>query len=245
MEKTMIYEEIMKPTLEDFGRDGRIEEQAVLRMLENISCYHSDSLGFGAMDMERTHLAWILLEWKVELLGKMTYGKPYRLSTWSRGKNSFCTTLRDFEIRDEEGNLCVAASSKWTPVDTETKKLLRVTDELLEIYGTETRACFEGDDLTRIKEPKAYDGEVPYRVRRREIDLNGHVHNLCYLDYALEALPEEDYHARDFHSIRISYRKEIAAGEKDIVLKYKKENGAYTVGVYGADEKLRALIELK
>ncbi|MBQ9747146.1 MAG: hypothetical protein IJV98_00035 [Clostridia bacterium] len=241
----MIYEEMTKPTLEDFGRNGRIEEHAVLRMLENISCYHSDSLGYGAMDMERTHLAWILLEWKVKLVKGMTYGKQYRLSTWSRGKLSFCTTIRDFEIHDEDGALCVAASSKWTPVDTESKKLIRITDELLDIYGTETRACFEGDDLIRLKEPKAYDGEMPYRVRRNEIDLNGHVHNLCYLDFALEALPEEIYHTRDFHEIRISYRKEIAAGEKDILLKYRGEDGVYTVGVYGSDGKLRALIELK
>ncbi len=241
----MIYKEIMKPTLEDFGRNGRIEEQAVLRMLENVSCYHSDSLGYGAMDMERTHLAWILLEWKVKLLREMTYGKKYCLSTWSRGKTSFCTTLRDFEIHDEEGRLCACASSKWTPVDTESKKLLRITDELLDIYGTEIKACFEGDELIRLKEPKEYDVEVPYRVRRNEIDLNGHVHNLCYLDFALEALPEEVYHARDFHDIRISYRKEIAASEKNIVLKYKGEDGVCTVGIYGEDGKLRALVELK
>ena len=31
----MIYEETMKPTLEDFGKDGNITEKAVLRMLEN------------------------------------------------------------------------------------------------------------------------------------------------------------------------------------------------------------------
>ncbi len=241
----MIYEEMMKPTLEDFGRNGRIEEQAVLRMLENVSCYHSDSLGFGAMDMERTHLAWILLEWKVKLLCEMTYGEQYRLSTWSRGKASFCTTLRDFEIHDGKGRLCVCASSKWTPVDTQSKRVLRITDDLLDVYGTHTQACFEGDELIRLKEPREYDSEMSYRVRRNEIDLNGHVHNLCYLDFALEALPEEIYHTRAFRDIRISYRKEIAAGEKDIMLKYKADGGTHTVGVYGSDDKLRALIELK
>ncbi len=241
----MIYTEMMKPTLEDFGRNGRLEEQAILRMLENISCYHSDSLGLGAADMEQTHLAWILLEWKVRILKNMTYGKYYRLTTWSRGMASFCTTLRDFEIYDEAGELCVVASSKWTPVDSVSKKLIRITDELLDVYGTEEKAVFEGDGLIRLKEPKVYEWEMSYRVRRSEIDLNGHVHNLCYLDFALEALPEEIYHARDFHDIRITYRKEISAGEKDIVLKCHAENGVYTVGIYGADGILRALVELK
>ncbi len=241
----MIYEEMMKPTLEDFGRGGRIEEHAILRMLENISCYHSDSLGLGAADMENTHLAWLLLEWKVKIIRNMTYGKPYRLTTWSRGAASFCTTLRDFEIYDTEGNLCVAASSKWTPVNFETKKLLRITDELLGVYGTEERAVFEHDPLMRLKEPKTYEKEMPYQIRRSEIDLNGHVHNLCYLDFALEALPEEVYHTRDFHDIRITYRKEISSSEREIVCKYHEENGVHTVGIYGADGILRALVECR
>jgi hypothetical protein len=58
----------------------------------------------------------------------MTYGNSYRLTTWSRGIASFCTTLRDFEIYDEQGALCVVASSKWTPVDSASKKLIRITD---------------------------------------------------------------------------------------------------------------------
>jgi acyl-ACP thioesterase len=241
----MIYEEMMKPTLEDFGRNGKVEEHAVLRMLENISCYHSDSIGLGAADIEQTHLAWILLEWKVKILKNMTYGNNYRLTTWSRGIASFCTTLRDFEIYDESGELCVIASSKWTPVDAVSKKLIRITDELLNVYGTEEKAVFEGDPLIRLKEPKEYECETPYRIRRSEIDLNGHVHNLCYLDFALEALPEEVYHNRDFRDIRITYRKEIKAEEKDVVFKCHGEDGVFTIGIYGADGMLRALVELK
>ena len=36
-----------------------------------------------------------------------------------------------------------------------------------------------------------------------------------------------------------------SAEEKDIVLKCHAENGVYTVGIYGADGILRALVELK
>ncbi len=241
----MIYEEMMKPTLEDFGRGGVLEEHAILRMLENISCYHSDSVGLGALDIQNTHLAWILLEWKVKILKPLVYGNAYRLATWSRGAASFCTTLRDFEIYDDKGELMVVASSKWTPVDAVTKKLIRISDELLGVYGTEEKAVFGDDPLMRLKEPKAYEHETSYRVRRSEIDLNGHVHNLCYLDYALEALPEEVYHIRDFRDIRITYRKEVSAGETDLLFKHHEENGVHTVGIYGADGILRALVALQ
>ena len=174
----------------------------------------------------------------------MHYGESYRVTTWSRGVCSFCTTLRDFEIFDEEGNLCVSASSKWTPVNSEDKKILRVTDELLNLYGTENRQAFEDGNLLRLREPKDYQYQMPYHVYRKEIDLNGHLHNLCYLDIALETIPEEVYHTRDFREIRITYRKEIRSDEKDIICKYSEENGVHTIGIYGPDAKLRAIVAL-
>ncbi|MBQ8496900.1 MAG: hypothetical protein IJ489_05515 [Clostridia bacterium] len=240
----MIYEEYVKASLEDYGRNGRLEERSILRVLENISSYHSDSLGYGARDLEHTKLAWLLLEWRVKIHRHMQYGQSYRVTTWSRGVCSFCTTLRDFEIFDEEGNLCVSASSKWTPVNAVDKKLIRVTDELLDIYGTEERSAFEDGELFRLREPKEYEKEMPYHIRRKEIDLNGHLHNLCYLDIALEMIPDEIYHERDFKDIRITYRKEIKSDEKDIVCKYREDNGTHTVGVYGPNGTLRAIVAL-
>ena len=240
----MIYEEYVKASLEDYGRNGRLEERAILRVLEDISSYHSDSVGCGAKNIEKSKLAWLLLEWRVKIHLPMSYGQSYRVTTWSRGICSPCTTLRDFEIFDEDGNLCVSASSKWTPVNYVDKKILRVTDELLDLYGTETRSAFEGGELNRLREPKEYAYEMPYRIYRKEIDLNGHLHNLCYLDIALETIPEDVYRSRDFREIRITYRKEIRADEKDISCKYKAESGVHTVGIYGPDAKLRAIVSL-
>lgn len=240
----MIYEEYVKASLEDYGRNGRLEERSILRVLEDIASYHSDSLGFGARNIDETNLAWLLLEWRVQIHRHMKYGESYRVTTWSRGVASPCTTLRDFEIFDEEGNLFVSASSKWTPVNAADKKLIRVTDELLGIYGTEEKRAFEDGDLFRLREPKEYEKEMPYHIRRKEIDLNGHLHNLCYLDIALEILPEEVYYERDFKEIRITYRKEIKADEKEITCKYKKENGTHTVGIYGQNGTLRSIVTL-
>ncbi|MBE6665276.1 MAG: hypothetical protein E7603_03510 [Ruminococcaceae bacterium] len=240
----MIYEEYVKASLEDYGRNGRLEERSILRVLEDISSYHSDSLGYGARNIEKTKLAWLLLEWRVKIHLPLHYGESYRVTTWSRGVCSPCTTLRDFEIFDEDGNLCVSASSKWTPVHSENKKILRVTEDLLALYGTETRTAFEDGELVRMKEPKEYTYEMPYHIDRKEIDLNGHLHNLCYLDIALETIPEDIYHMRDFRNIRITYRKEIKSDEKDILSRYREDEGVHTVGIYGKDGKIRAIVSL-
>lgn len=239
----MIYEEMMKPTLEDFGRDGNITEKAVLRMLENIACYHSDSLGYGVATMNETMISWILLEWKVRILRIPKYGESLRAATWSRGKATLFTTYRDFELFGEAGDVCAVASSKWALIDLHTKKPAVIGEELIEKYQTDERYVFEKPDIERLREPREYTDVTELHVGRRDIDLNGHVHNLCYLDFAYEALPEKTYQNGGFHDIRITYRKEIVPQER-IACKYIYGDGVHTVGIYGEDGTLRSLVAL-
>lgn len=240
----MIYEEQMKPTLEDFGKDGRITEKAVLRMLENIAAYHSDTLGYGVGTMDKTMISWILLEWKVDILRLPKYGEWLRVTTWSRGKASLFTSYRDFEIYGEDGSCCVMASSKWALVNFSTKKPMVIDEQMMAKYQTESRHVFDDPELERLREPRGYSMEIPISVGRRDIDLNGHVHNLCYLDFAYEALPEKVYREESFCQMRITYRKEIKPNET-IVCKYVLEDDTHTVGIYGEDGTLRSLVSLK
>lgn len=242
-QEIMIYEEYMKATLEDFGKNGNMTERGILRVLENIACYHSDSLGCGAADREKTGIAWILLEWKVKILRSPRYGEKLRVTTWSRGVATFCTTLRDYEIYGENGELCVIASSKWAFVDLKLGKISKIEESTIAHYQGEDKSVFGEKDLIRLREPKTYSSETEYRIRRTDIDLNSHVHNLCYLDFAMECLPEDIYQTESFHEIRISYRKEIVSGEQ-ITCKYCEDNGKQIVGIYGGGT-LRALVELK
>lgn len=239
----MFYEEKMKASVEDFGKGARLTERSILKFLENIGAYHSDRVGYGALDIPQTGISWILLEWKVQILRYPTYGEHFRVKTWSRGVSTPFTTYRDYEIYAENGEKLVIASAKWTAVNVLEKKIEKLTGEMLDRYETEEAHVFEEKEIMRQKEPTSYEAEMTFRARRHEIDLNGHVHNLCYLDYALDILPQEVYETRDFHDIRVTYRKEIKADE-EITCKYHGEDGAHIVGIYGGDGKLRAIVYL-
>lgn len=128
-------------------------------------------------------------------------------------------------------------------IDLRTKKPAVISEEMIGKYQTEKRHVFEEPDMERLHEPHEYADGTEFHVGRRDIDLNGHVHNLCYLDFAYEALPEAVYRNEVFHDIRITYRKEIKP-EETIACKYAYENGAHTVGIYGEDGTLRSLVTL-
>ena len=241
----MIYKEKFKIGLKDIGKGREVSNKAILEYLENIGAYHSDSVGYGINTTEETHLSWILLDWKVKVIKRPEYGQVLVIHTWSRCIIK-CYAYRDFEVYDENNNLCVIASSKWLLINNQTGKIVKVEPEMADKYQSEIeKSVFEEKEIEKIKEPENYKSSIIYEVKRKDIDIIGHMHNLYYLDVAYETLPEEVYKQRSFSEIRIMYKKEMKLG--DIVnCRYSKENDKHIITIRSKDEKtLHALIELK
>ena len=93
----MIFIENFKMGLSDIEKYNKIKNIAILRMLENIGSYHSDIAGYGSNDIPIKKLSWILLDWKLKVINRPTYGETLEIHTWARVANKFFT-YRDFEI---------------------------------------------------------------------------------------------------------------------------------------------------
>lgn len=240
----MIYREKFKIGLKDVWAKEEVSNIAILEYLENIAAYHSDNVGYGVNTTEQTHLNWILLDWNLKVISRPKYGQVLDIHTWSRKVEKFYA-YRDFEVYDQNGILCAIATSKWLLISSETGKISRVSPEMAEKYQSETeREVFENYKFEKIKIPEEYISETNYTVRRRDIDVIGHMHNLNYLYLAYEALPQKEYDKRPFDNVKIQYKKEIKLGE-DVICKYAKQNGKNIVTIYDKDDKiLHAIIEV-
>lgn len=241
----MIYTERIKTALKDIGKDNKIKNRAILEILENVASYHSDNVGYGANDIGKTKLSWILLDWKLEVLNRPKYGQVLKVNTWGKGMEKFFT-YRDYEIFDENNNLCAIATSKWALIDIEKGKMARITEEIIGRYLPEGKNVFLEEKLDKLEVPTQVEASIKYEVIRKDIDLNGHMHNLYHLDLAYEALPNEIYEKRPFNHVRITYKKEIKLG--DIVnCNYTNKNGKHIVTIESKDgekNNLHSIIEI-
>ncbi len=239
----MIFKENFKMGLTDIGKDNKIKNSAILKMLENIGAYHSDVAGYGSNDIPIKKLTWILLDWKLKVIDRPKYGQTLEVHTWARGGNRFFT-YRDFEIYDENKNLCAIATSKWTLINIEEGKMTKITEKVINSYNVEEKEVFQGEKLDKLQVPKEFISSIKYKVIRKDIDINKHMHNLYYLDLAYEALPEEVYNKRPFDNIRIMYKKEIKLGD-NVFCKYTKKDNKNIVVIQSEDEKhLHSVIEM-
>ena len=240
----MIVENKYNVKLSEISINNEITNKALLGDFEDIGGIHSNMAGYGLLDIPKNHLSWILLDWKLKVIKRPKYAEKIIVKTWSKNAVK-CYAYRDFEVCDEKGNIMAQAISKWVLVDIEQEKIVRVDNNILESYNPElNKTVFENENFEKINEPQNYMSETQYKVKRADIDVNNHMHNLNYVDLANEALPEEVYREKHFDNLRISYKKEIKL-EETVKCKYAYENNKHIVAIKSEDDKiLHAIIEM-
>ena len=240
----MILENEYTVKLSEIGKGNKVTNKAILSYLEDIGGIHSNQAGYGIFEIAKTHLSWILLGWRLQVIRRPRYAETIRIKTWSKGVVRLYT-YREFEIYDEQGNLIVKASSKWVLLDIEKGKIVRIEPSLIAKYAPEVdKEVFSKEEFDKVKEPDEYQFETEYTVRRADIDVNNHMHNLDYIELANEALPEDVYRGALFNDIRITYKKEIKLGDT-VKCKYTFKEDKHIVAVKSEDETvLHAIIEM-
>ena len=99
----MIVEREYYVKLSEIGKENKITNKALLGILEDIGGIHSNIAGYGIPTMDKTHLTWILLDWKVQVIRRPNYAEKILARTWSKEGLKYYA-YRDFEVVDEQGN---------------------------------------------------------------------------------------------------------------------------------------------
>ena len=236
----MIYSNNYKIGLEDIGINYEASNKALLKIMEDVACLHSASVGYGVFEIETKKRVWMLLDWKIKILKRPKYNDEIKAETWSR-KIERLYAYRDFQLKDKEGNIIAIGTSRWIFVDTDRRRPVRLTEDIANLYESEFDKNVFEEEMEDIK-CEDYLFKKEYYIQRRDIDLNEHMHNLSYLDMAYEILPEDIYKNKIFDNVRIIYKKEIIYGER-VECYYTEENNKYIITAKSED-KVNAIIEL-
>jgi len=216
----------------DVGPDGLLSQGGILRILQEAAAVASDDVGYGLKDIPRTGVHWILSGWRLELNQRPGWRAELEVETWPRTMEGFLSD-RDFlawEVAGGERRLAARGTSRWLLVDARTGKIVRVTDRVREAYDLDQETLFRTPIPNNGKTPD--DAPVTFRtaVGRRDIDTNLHVNNIHYLDYAVEALPEEVYHDLP-DTVDIVFRRQILLGTPIQCLYARTEDGRHQVEI--------------
>ena len=148
----------------------------------------------------------MLLYWKIKVIERPSWNTEVTVKTWPR-KFEKVSSWRDFEVYDEKNNLIVLATTEWVLINIENMGIAKITEDMKEGYGLVNKSAFEEDVKAKMQEDSESNLAYEYKVRRSDIDSNGHVNNVVYVDLAYNAMPEEI--ALDFQNVEIYYKKQV------------------------------------
>ena len=234
----MIFKRKFEVGLDDVDLNYKMTDRAILRYFEDIAGMHSDSIQNGLEDIGAKNLAWVLIEWTVNIESRPKYTDKISVRTWV--KPSLTRYIyRDFEIR-QGSKVCVRATSKWAIINFQEKTIVRASKELLDAYQPEENEAIPTYSLGRLHVLEKYSEHKQVPIRKSDIDVNQHVNNLNYLHLINELMDFGEL----FNHFRIVYKKEVKYGDKITVCRQNTDGVAYFL-IKDQDDQTRALIECR
>jgi acyl-ACP thioesterase len=108
-------------------------------------------------------------------------------------------------------------------VDLKTQKPIVMPAFMDEIRLPDRQRAIE-DSFPKMKLPKNPTSERKFDVRLSDLDLNQHVNNVKYIEWALETVPLEIWKANVLSDLEISFRSETKYGESIIIQSEQNED---------------------
>jgi acyl-ACP thioesterase len=180
--------------------------------LQEAADMHATSLGFDSWTMLQKGLVWMLLRAHLRLGGRLVERQAIEVETWpSKVESRFA--YRDYRIfRGGETEPFGVATSTWLLIDVNRNRPAVVTGLFPAGYHLGADRAHELPvPPMDLEGPQSVERAFP--VRRSDIDLNGHVNNLHYVEWLAESVPYEVWEARTVRELYVEFKKEVRFGE--------------------------------
>lgn len=199
--------------------------------LLNCAGIHAAERGFGIAELNENHYTWVLSRLAVEMEEMPRAYEKFSIRTWVENVYRLFTD-RNFEIVNAAGKPIGYARSIWAMISMETRK----PADLLALHGggITDYICDKECPIEKAGRVKVNEAEpvARYTAKYGDIDLNGHVNSVKYIEHALNLFPLEMFREKSLRRFEVAYvaesyygdtlcfyREQVGEGEYDIKIK--------------------------
>jgi acyl-ACP thioesterase len=187
----------------------------VMDALQLIAWRHAETFGLGFDGVESEARMWVLTRLYVRVPEALPKAESFTLRTWPVGYDKRFG-FRDFALLQGDDQFAEATSS-WAILEKKSREMVDIGAILAERMPGDMIARnlnFTSRAIPRLKE---VEGESAITVSEKDIDINGHVNNVNYLRWAMEALPRELTDGKRATEADVMFRVECFAGDELVV----------------------------
>lgn len=212
------------------GSDQHANITTIANLLQEVGGNHGVALwgradsGFASMP-GMDHLIFVATRIQIRMEAYPKWGDLTRLETYF-AEDGRLATRRDWHITDAStGARLGAATSTWVTINMDTRKLAKLPDSVrsrwLSLAPSPPRAVLPPEATKRKLPDFPADASLTgpmVSARRSDVDPNGHINNVCYLSWALEAVPQKVYEKYNLVEVEMDFKAECHAGDTVQVL---------------------------
>jgi len=172
---------------------------------------HAKKLNFDITDLQKQGLTWILYKLQVKVFSFPKRWQNVQVKTWPSAGDGL-RAYRDYELYDDRNEQLAVGLSQWMVLDIQRKRPVKMPEELLEgRFKTDHHVLpIHKQNLKNISSNHCtYIGKVGYN----DLDMNQHVNNVRYIDWATGFRSSENIKFPKCREIIIQYVAEATIND--------------------------------
>jgi medium-chain acyl-[acyl-carrier-protein] hydrolase len=196
--------------------NGQITMPTLVSYLQEAAWNNTVALGISMYELLEQGLTWILQRFRIEMFRYPKHQEDIIVETWASGREKVFL-YRDFRIYDKNEQLLGQATSVWLVMDVVKRQLTSVPDFVMDLELTSglNPLPFAKGKLPTLTHVQY---ELQAEVRWHDIDLNKHVNNARYLQWALETLPSKLLEQKQLSEVDIIFKSETILDDTIIAM---------------------------
>ncbi len=182
-----VWEEKFRVRTYEIDINGVANLASLCNYLQEAAGNHAEKLHVSIDDLGKDNKTWVLSRLRLSITNQPKLGQTITVRTWPSGTDRLFTT-RDFEILDEDGHYLVKATSVWLVIDRTTRRPYRLPESIVNLIRPDTPRALTIDLHQQLPEPDHTVRSAELIARRSDLDVNGHVNNVHYIEWAIEPM---------------------------------------------------------
>jgi len=183
--------------------------------LLNAADFHSCDRGFGMPYLNSINKTWVLSRLAVEMTEMPMHYTKFYVETWVESAMRFFTN-RNFRVVGEDGKVFGYGRSIWAMIDTETRQpqdILAIDNGAINQWIEPNKDC-PIERSSRVKMSDSAELVRTIDTYYNDVDVNGHVNSVKYIEHVLDLFPVEWYKSHRLHRFEVAYVAESHAGDR-------------------------------
>ena len=189
----------------DFDTARKLQPAAVLALFQDAAGEHAQKLKVDYDRMILRNMMWVVVRVKYRILQNPRMYQKVKVVTWPH-ESKRLDFQRDYLIQNEKEEPIVKGTSQWALMDSRTRKLVLARDIYEEIDAFCRENIFE-EKFLKVPDFEETGEGYPVISGYTDLDINGHVNNIKYANYALNAVDLGT--GEEIEEFQIDYHKEV------------------------------------